>query len=160
MEAPFEEFLDLFLKEKTPIGSYWKHVLPFWKRSTESNVLFLKYEDMKKDLARVVRQCARFLNIDYEISDAAMKRLCQHLQFDSMQGNPAVNLEPLLGQVDINGNGLASHLDAPTPSTDSKFIRKGQVGDWKNYMSAEVSHRFDQWIEENTRGSGLSFQYE
>lgn len=114
---------------------------------------------MKKDLARVVRQCARFLNIDYEISDATMKRLCQHLQFDSMQGNPAVNLEPLLGQVDINGNGLGNHLDAAT-NTDTKFIRKGQIGDWKNYMSNEVSNRFDQWIEDNTRGSGLSFQYE
>lgn len=155
--------MDLFLRERTPIGSYWKHVLPFWKRSTEPNILFLKYEDMKKDLARVVRQCARFLNIDYEIADADMKRLCQHLQFDSMQGNPAVNLEPLLGQVDINGNGVAAHLETNTTaasSKDSKFIRKGQVGDWKNYMSPEASHRFDQWIEDNTRGSGLSFDYE
>lgn len=39
-----------------------------------------------------------------------------------------------------------------------KFIRKGQVGDWQNYMSEETSKRFDKWTEEKLKGTGLSFE--
>uniref|UniRef100_A0A1A9W5Q1 Sulfotransferase domain-containing protein n=1 Tax=Glossina brevipalpis TaxID=37001 RepID=A0A1A9W5Q1_9MUSC len=157
LQGTFEDFLELFLNENTPIGSYWKHVLPFWKRSSESNVLFLKYEDMKRDLPSIVRKCAKFLQIDYQISEVDLKRICEHLKFDKMQKNPAVNLEPLLNQTDINGNGVQMTTNS---CSDIQFIRKGQIGDWKNYISTEMSQRFDEWIDQNTKGSGLSFEYE
>ncbi|KAM7359796.1 sulfotransferase 2 isoform 1-T2 [Cochliomyia hominivorax] len=155
LHGPFEEFLDLFINEQSPIGSYWKHVLPFWKHSTDSNVLFLKYEDMKRDLPAVIRKCANFLKIDYQITDEDMKRICEHLKFDKMQSNPAVNLEPILSQIDATDKN-----DGTTEKEESKFIRKGQIGDWKNYISAEMSERFDEWIVMNSRGSGLTFDYE
>uniref|UniRef100_A0A1A9ZSW1 Sulfotransferase domain-containing protein n=1 Tax=Glossina pallidipes TaxID=7398 RepID=A0A1A9ZSW1_GLOPL len=157
LQGTFEDFLGLFLNESAPIGSYWKHVLPFWKRSTEPNVLFLKYEDMKRDLPSIVRKCAKFLQIDYQISETDLRRICDHLKFDKMQKNPAVNLEPLLSQTDINGNGVQM---ANNSYADIQFIRKGEIGDWKNYITTEMSQRFDEWIDQNTRGSGLSFDYE
>ncbi|KAI8115272.1 hypothetical protein FF38_13467 [Lucilia cuprina] len=155
LQGTFDEFLDLFINEQTPIGSYWKHVLPFWKHSTDPNVLFLKYEDMKRDLPAVVRKCANFLKLNYQINDEDMKRICDHLKFDKMQSNPAVNLEPILSQIDANGN-----REDAVGNAESKFIRKGQIGDWKNYISAEMSERFDEWIVKNSRGSGLAFDYE
>lgn len=42
-------------------------------------------------------------------------------------------------------------------STELRFIRKGEVGDWKNHMTREMAARFDAWTEENTRGTGLNF---
>lgn len=50
LKGDFSDFMELFLKERTPIGSYWNHVLPFWQRRNESNILFLKYEDMNRNL--------------------------------------------------------------------------------------------------------------
>lgn len=41
--------------------------------------------------------------------------------------------------------------------TELRFIRKGEVGDWKNHMTPEMTAKFDAWIEENIRGTGLSF---
>lgn len=41
-------------------------------------------------------------------------------------------------------------------ATELRFIRKGEVGDWKNHMTPEMAARFDAWIEENLRGTGLS----
>lgn len=155
LHGSFESFLDLFLKGQTPIGSYWQHVLPFWKHSTDSNVLFLKYEDMKKNLPAVIRKCANFLKLNYDINEENMNRICDHLNFNKMQMNPAVNLEPILSQIDDNGN-----CKKTTDTTKTKFIRKGQVGDWKNYITDEMSQRFDQWIIENSKGSGLVFEYE
>lgn len=48
MRGTFEEFCDLFLKDKAPVGPIWNHILGFWRRRDEPNVLFLKYEDMKR----------------------------------------------------------------------------------------------------------------
>lgn len=155
LQGSFDDFFELFINEQTPIGSYWKHVLPFWKHSTDPNVLFLKYEDMKRNLPAVIRKCANFLKLNYQIKEEDMKRICDHLKFDKMQSNPAVNLEPILSRLDANGN-----KELNLGSDETKFIRKGEIGDWKNYMSADMSALFDEWTIKNSRGSGLVFDYE
>ena len=38
-----------------------------------------------------------------------------------------------------------------------KFIRKGKVGDWKNYFVGENDKRFDQWISDNISGTDIKF---
>ncbi|XP_017058596.1 luciferin sulfotransferase-like [Drosophila ficusphila] len=134
----FDQFVDLFLDGYAPIGPYWKHVLPFWKRSQEENVLFIKYEDMVKDLPSVVGLCARFLGVENLLDASSLQKLCDHLTFDKMRSNMAINL----------------------PKPYSKFIRNGKIGDWRNHMGNEMSERFDEWIELHFRGSGLSFDYE
>jgi len=52
LHGSFEEFCDLFIQGKTPIGPIWDHILGFWEQKDEPNVLFIKYEDMKKVRAR------------------------------------------------------------------------------------------------------------
>ncbi|KAL7730395.1 hypothetical protein ACLKA6_016627 [Drosophila palustris] len=141
INGDFEQFVELFLGGHTPMGSYWKHVLPFWKRSNDDNVLFIKYEDMITDLPAVVRRCAQFLNVPKLLNETSMKRICDHLQFDNMRNNNAINLEKIL------------------PQRETKFIRNGKIGDWKNHMSDEMSAKFDAWSEQHLRGSGLTFDY-
>lgn len=66
-----------------------------------------------------------------------------------MRENPALNLESFIKAK--NGPEFKSKSD------NEMFIRKGQVGDWKNYMKPELSERFDKWTEENLKGTGLTF---
>lgn len=61
LHGSFDEFCDLFIQGKTPIGPIWDHILGFWEQRDEPNVLFLKYEDMKKVRA------ARFMGKYYII---------------------------------------------------------------------------------------------
>lgn len=44
---------------------------------------------------------------------------------------------------------------------DSKplLLRKGQIGDWRNYFSAELSKKFDEILVSKLEGSGLSFDF-
>lgn len=44
---------------------------------------------------------------------------------------------------------------------DSKpvFLRKGQIGDWKNFFSEELSEKFDEKLVSKLEGSGLSFHF-
>ncbi|XP_037951912.1 luciferin sulfotransferase-like [Teleopsis dalmanni] len=168
LHGPFEDFLELFLDERSPIGSYWNHVLPFWKRSQDPNVLFIKYEDMNRNLPSIVRKCAKFLNVQYEVTDESLIKICEHLKFDKMQVNPAVNLDPILNNNIFNNNNNNNNNNVinngdqhrDKENGDCKFIRKGKIGDWKNYISDEMSKRFDEWIDQNTKGSGLIFEYE
>ena len=36
-----------------------------------------------------------------------------------------------------------------------KFMRKGKVGDWKNYFDNEANQSFDQWISKNLSGTDI-----
>ncbi|XP_061816602.2 sulfotransferase 4A1 isoform X2 [Nerophis lumbriciformis] len=59
----FQEFCQRFMNEKLGYGSWFEHVLEFWEHRMDSNVLFLKYEDMYKDLGALVEQLAWFLGV-------------------------------------------------------------------------------------------------
>lgn len=143
----FEEFCEIFLTDNAPIGPVWPHVLAFWNMRHEPNVLFLKYEDMKKDLPSTINTCAQFLGVEQHVTDQNIADMCDHLKFDRMQKNPAVNIKSYLP---LNG----------VRDQNVQFIRKGQIGDWKNYMSEELSARFDEWTKQHTDGTGLYFDYE
>ncbi|CAD6255434.1 unnamed protein product [Miscanthus lutarioriparius] len=55
--------------------------------------------------------------------------------------------------MDVNKNGSTTVLGI----TNDAFFRKGQVGDWKNYMTPDMVARLDKVVEEATRGAGLTF---
>lgn len=67
-----------------------------------------------------------------------------------MKKNPALNLEPILAMMEKPPQN--------DKNPDETFIRKGKVGDWKNYMSEELSKKFDEFTEENLKGTNLVFE--
>ncbi|KAF2883128.1 hypothetical protein ILUMI_23045 [Ignelater luminosus] len=142
----FEEFADLFLNDKLPFSPLWPHYLEFWKRRHEDNFLFLKYEDMKKDLLTVILKIAEFLG--KTLSDEQINILIEYLSFNNMKSNQSVNMEPVL-------NSRTGKFSSEMVSQD--FIRSGKIGDGEKFMTLELSKRFDEWIQENTKGTGLTF---
>lgn len=59
LEVAFEMFCNGVLQ----FGSYWDHILGYWKASKErpDKFLFMTYEELQSDQARQVRRLARFL---------------------------------------------------------------------------------------------------
>lgn len=145
-DCTFDDFCDLLLNDMIPFCPLWPHYLGFWNKRNEENILFLKYEDLKRDLKSAIRQTAQFLN--KPINDDQLDDLYDYLSFSSMKKNRSVNMEPVL-ETRIGVEIKEDLFQA--------FIRNGRVGDWKTHMSPEMSKRFDDWIEENTRGTGLTF---
>ncbi|KAL1478448.1 hypothetical protein MTO96_035023 [Rhipicephalus appendiculatus] len=62
VDGKFEDFFDIFLAGETDFGDYFEHVLPWYQRRGDENVLFLNYEDMKSDPRKHVLEMAEFLD--------------------------------------------------------------------------------------------------
>ncbi|KAF2886583.1 hypothetical protein ILUMI_19590 [Ignelater luminosus] len=138
-----DTFAKLFIAERSMYGSFWKHVLGFWKQRDAPNIFFIKYEDMKEDHPAVIRKVARFLG--KELTDEQVGILVKHLSFESMKKNNAVNWEDYVQQLKKNNVG----------NKDDSFIRIGKVGTYKKELSPDTIKEFDAWTKKNITGTSL-----
>ncbi|KAI8513845.1 sulfotransferase 1 [Branchiostoma belcheri] len=79
----WDEFFQLFLAGKHTFGCYFDHVLGWWQRRDDPHFLFLKYEDMKKDLPNAVRTVATFLKV--KLDDASIETIAHACTFSNMK---------------------------------------------------------------------------
>ncbi|XP_022079124.1 sulfotransferase 4A1-like isoform X2 [Acanthaster planci] len=77
-KGTFHQFFYRFINNKLGYGSYFRHVLEWWERRKDDNLLFLKYEDIRKDLKSSVEQLANFL--ERPLTPAALKEICTHFE--------------------------------------------------------------------------------
>ncbi|XP_066303551.1 sulfotransferase 1B1-like [Branchiostoma lanceolatum] len=129
-------FCNDFLAGKAMFGDFYDHVLSWWQKRHDPHFLFLKYEDMQKNLTVAVKNVADFLEM--EVDDNAIKRIAQDCTFHNMR------------QV----------FDASNLKDRTVMARKGVVGDWKNHFTPEQSRAFDAIYRERLEGSGLEFEFE
>ena len=136
----WDEFIQDFIAGNVMFGNYFDHVLSWWGHKDDQNILFLKYEDMKKDLADTVRKIAKFIDCDF--SDAVVEEVVKKASFTSMKANPKSNFSWM----------------KRNPG-EQPFLRKGVVGDWKNHFSAEQSAQLDEVYQSRMKGTGLEFEF-
>ena len=85
-----------------------------------------------------VRRIADFLQ--KPLSDEIIDRIAEQCTFKEMMRNPRT-FKITEGDDDI---GL--------------ILRKGVVGDWKNYFTPEMNERFEKEVRAKLKGTGLEFQ--
>ena len=44
--------------------------------------------------------------------------------------------------------------------SQTSILRKGVVGDWKNYFTQELNERFEKEVLSKIEGTGLEFDFE
>ncbi|XP_071484078.1 sulfotransferase 1A1-like [Diadema antillarum] len=144
-------FFEEFIAGRAIMGSWFENVLPWWRRRNHPNVLFLKYEDMKKDHRGAVEQVASFMG--KALSDDVMDRIVEASTFSAMKKSKSSNPDSL-----ITSSGLATSEN--TMKSGSSFMRKGAIGDWQNYFTVDQNRRFDELYAKEMAGTGLEFQFE
>jgi hypothetical protein len=140
-----EDSFDMFCRGVSSFGPYWDHVLGYWKESLEKpqKVLFLKYEEMKEQPIPNLRRLAEFLGCPFSPEEEAkgivndISRLCS---FDN------------LSILEVNKTGKSLY-----GAENNVYFRRGEVGDWKNSLTAEMIEKLDCITEEKFHGSGLRF---
>ncbi|KAL1485192.1 hypothetical protein MTO96_032110 [Rhipicephalus appendiculatus] len=64
-DGTFDEFFTMFLEGHVDFGDYFDHVLSWYARRFDDNVLFVTYEDLKKDTAGWIIRIADFIGEEY-----------------------------------------------------------------------------------------------
>jgi Sulfotransferase domain len=109
-------------------GTWPHHVSGWWDRSQkEKNVLFVYFEDMKRDLPATVRQVAQFLGLK-PLSEEEVRQVAEKCSFKYMQDHQeAFEMHPphlLATSAELFVRGSADrHLDVPADA-------RKRVGEW------------------------------
>lgn len=117
-----EGFADFVRSELASPGARhanWPAHVRDWRRGSEDRVAFLTYEELRRDPAATLARCLNVF-LREPACPERVKRSVDRFRFASMSGR-----EP--GQEDRRS-----------------FLRKGIVGDWKNYFSREAALAFDR----------------
>ncbi|XP_025782310.1 sulfotransferase 4A1 [Puma concolor] len=125
----FQEFCRRFMNDKLGYGSWFEHVQEFWEHRMDSNVLFLKYEDMHRDLVTMVEQLARFLGVSCD--KAQLEALSEHCH-------------QLVDQC-CNAEALP--------------VGRGRVGLWKDIFTVSMNEKFDLVYKQKMGKCDLTFDF-
>ncbi|KAI3678180.1 hypothetical protein L6452_37464 [Arctium lappa] len=147
-DAPFEAAFDDFCQGISWCGPYWDHILGYWKASHErpGRILFLKYEDMKRDPRNNVKRLAEFIGYPFSIEEekaGVVENIIKLCSFENMS-----NLE-------VNKSGTHRPEEEDIAIENRLYFRKAKDGDWENYFTEEMKEKIDKLIDEKLSGTGL-----
>ena len=139
----WNEFFEMFLNNNQCYGNLFDHYLGYWKHKDDGNIMFTTFEDLIRHPHEEVARIAEFCGV--ELNDDSVNAVVEATKFGAMKKNPKTNYSSVPEDIDIQV---------------SPFMRKGVVGDWKNYFTVAQDDLMDKIIASRLRGSGLTFVYE
>ncbi|XP_007663326.2 amine sulfotransferase-like [Ornithorhynchus anatinus] len=136
-----EDFMEKFLAGEVFSSVWFDHIKGWYTHKNNFNILFVSFEEMKKDLRNAVLKISKFLG--KELSDEDMESVVKQATFQNMKKDPRANYENI--SIDFGSS------EAPV------FLRKGTIGDWKNYLTVSQSEKLDKTFQEQMEGVPLKF---
>ncbi|KAF5187074.1 Sulfotransferase [Thalictrum thalictroides] len=140
---PIEEAFENFCSGAHFYGPYLDHVLEYWNKSRTlpHKILFLKYEEMKRNPKEHVGNLASFLGKPFA-NNEELEIVLWRSSFGRLK-----NLE-------VNKSGTVFSSGFP----NSSFFRLGTTGDWKNYFTPEMQECLDEIVRLKYEGTGLDLE--
>jgi hypothetical protein len=142
LETPFDEFFQRYLRGSVESGSWFEHVKGWWRHRNDSNVLFLTYEELTRDLEGCIRRIADFCGL--EVSADRFPQIVERSRFRFMKEHESV-FDPAMETLWEQGVQVNS------------FIRNGKVGDGAVRLSSDQRARFDAVLRRRWEAYGLSW---
>ncbi|XP_071997833.1 amine sulfotransferase-like [Engystomops pustulosus] len=124
----WETFLDLYMSGRVLGGSWFDHLRGWYTHQEDFSILFMTYEEMKKDLRSAVLKISKF--VDINLDEKAVDIVVKKATFKNMKEDPLANYKFIPNDILDQSKGL--------------FVRKGIVGDWKNMMTVAQCEMFDK----------------
>jgi hypothetical protein len=141
--------LETFARESfIPGRDIWKHILSFWDRRRDEDVLPLCYENMKTDLPRTIERVANFARIS--LDDELRQIVLRQSDIKFMQEHKAQFEDHIIRRA----RSAAMRLP---PDGRLDKVRNGQVGESKARVPDVIKQELDAvWQAEITARIGLN----
>jgi hypothetical protein len=123
----FGTFFEFFLNGKHNHGSWFEHVGQWWENRHNLNVLFLTYEELTSKREGAIRKIIDFCG--REVGPEKFSRIMERSSFAFMKQHED-KFDTL--------TWLVKEMNFKTGA----FIRKAQVGEWKECLSGEQEELF------------------
>ncbi|KAH7997487.1 hypothetical protein HPB51_026405 [Rhipicephalus microplus] len=166
-DVSFEKFLSLYHKGKVIYGDYFDHLLPWYESREADNIHLVTYERLKTDTSKEVLKIAEFLGKEHANAlrhdKALLESVLNACSLEKMKvlfnDKPSERSKKLFEAALEKPEAVVT----PTPAAEeevqmhegSAFVRKGIVGDWRNYFTTEQIKRTKEWIAGKTQGSDV-----
>ncbi|HEU4620020.1 MAG TPA: sulfotransferase domain-containing protein [Gammaproteobacteria bacterium] len=137
-EGTFDDFFECFIAGEVDFGDYFEHLVSWYARRGEPNVLVVTYEDMRADPGRALDGVARFRGPEHAeaVADLGLRsRILEHSSFAAM-------------------SRAQGRWSSARPAGSAPFVRKGVVGDWRAHFSSEQARRLAERFRAATGGAG------
>ncbi|XP_045224782.1 sulfotransferase 1C4 isoform X3 [Macaca fascicularis] len=125
-------------------GSWHEHVKGWWEAKDKHRILYLFYEDMKKNPKHEVQKLTEF--IEKKLDDKVLDKIVHYTSFDVMKQNSMANYSSIPAEI-------MDHSISP-------FMRKGAVGDWKKHFTVAQNERFDEDYKKKMADTRLTFHFQ
>jgi hypothetical protein len=138
----FRSHVDEFLAGRVPWGPFTDNVLG-WHKTDHPNLLKITYEEARRNTTDVLERVVKFVGCP--VSEGRVAEVVAATDFDAMKKS---NLRNQINHPDMRE-------DTATP-----FMRKGIVGDWKEWFTVAQNERMNQEMVAPLQDAGLDLIYE
>ena len=136
----WDTFFECFIRGEVDFGDYFDHLTSWWPKRAEPNLLFLTFEQMRASPADAVRSIARLLGGRAERlarDPRALDAVVHASGFDEMRRDQ-------------------QRWSSARPADMPAFVRKGVVGDWRQYFSAAQARRLSEKLRVRSAGTTIA----
>ncbi|XP_054922423.2 uncharacterized protein [Dermacentor andersoni] len=178
-DGEFDDSFENFVAGTVDSRDYFDFYKGWCRRIDDPNVLFLVYEDMRKDPEAAVLKVAKFLGPEYEESLLAddgrvlkdvlryssfeeMKKYTNKMIYDFYEAEFPFRGEEYRGLRHVhetvrNGCGSAGGDGTGSSADKIDYVRNGVVGDWRNYFSSEQVRRMSEKFQRETCDTVIAY---
>ncbi|XP_054823621.1 cytosolic sulfotransferase 5-like [Prosopis cineraria] len=142
---PIEDFFEKFCQGTVVYGPFWDQILGYYKEALErpEKIMFLRFEDLRREPIKVLKDLAEFIGCGFSKDEVKGNVVEDILKLCSLEN---------LSNLEVNKTGKVWF------GIDNKaYFRRGEVGDWKNFLTIDMSERIDLIIKEKLGKHGLKF---
>ena len=146
-EIRAETFCDAIFAGASHSGQYWEWNMDWFQFAEKhpERVLMVCFEDMKEDLAGVIRKVAKLMGEDF-IASADLKEMCRRGSFEYMRKHKTKFDDHFVRNKVKKQMGIPD--DAPEFSVGKVRETGGKIGDGKKKLPESVQKRLEErWME-------------
>ena len=136
----FQHVLMYMMSPHSDGGHLVQHVRDFWENKENLDICYMFFEESKADHVGAIRKMAEFGG--KKLTDDQVEAIREATAFKHMQGHNVANSSVYMDQ------------------TKSMFIRKGEIGDWKNHFTVAQNQLFNQFLAKELDGIEIPFKFE